>query len=127
MAIDGKIFTSEAEATDYEFNLSHIVLIDDDTEILEIFASSLQRAGFNNFKTFADPIAATAYISKTKVDHVFTDFHMPLKGMNGITIRDKCLELNIPCTTVSSDDKNADLSKIDLVKDIFPLLKTIND
>jgi len=127
MSLDGKIFTTEAEAKDYEFNLIHVVLIDDDADILEIFSSSLLKAGFKNFKTFADPMAATAYISSTKVDHVFTDFHMPLKGMSGMTIKDKCQELNIPCTTVSSDNKNADLNKVDLIKNIFPLLSIISE
>jgi DNA-binding NtrC family response regulator len=125
MSIDGKIFNSEFEAKNYELNLSHIVLIDDDAEILEIFSSLLHTSGFKNFKTFADPMEATAYISNTKVDHVFTDFHMPLKGMNGMTIKDKCEELSIPCTIVSSDYRNADLYKNDLIQNILPLLKTI--
>lgn len=92
------------------------VIIDDDSHILAALARHLDLEDVN-YRTFQDPLEAMNFISKNKIAHVFTDYHMKGYGMTGRWIKEICNQYNIKCSYVSGDDDVADISKMAFMLD----------
>ena len=121
---DGNIFESEQAAKDHEaLKLAPlIIIVDDDPDILETLAHLLNSSSINN-KMFLDPFEAMNFISKNKIGHVYTDFHMSGYGMSGKWIKEICNQQKIPCSIVSGDSSIADISKIDFMANFLTYIK----
>ena len=70
-----------------------IVIIDDETEILNVLSRFLTRNPNFSVTTYSNPITALNSISNTKVDLVLLDIMMP--QMNGLEVLEK-LKANNP-------------------------------
>lgn len=126
-AFDGTLFESEKAGIDYESFSQRVlfVIVDDDPDILEILSAQLTNTKIKH-KLFQDPLEAMNYISKNKVSHVFTDYHMKGFGMSGKWIKEICDQQNIECTIVSGDENVAGISKIDFVKNFMTHIKSFS-
>lgn len=127
-AFDGTIFETDQEAIDYELFCRQpaFVIVDDDPDILELISKRLERAKIKH-QVFQDPLKAMNYISKNKIARVFTDYHMKNFGMSGKWIKEICEQYNVNCSIVSGDEKVADISKIEFVKDCIPFIKSFSE
>lgn len=123
-SFDGEIFESEQDAIDHEAHCkdSVFVIVDDDPGIRNVLIMTLKRAKIRH-EIFEDPLEAMNYISKNKVTHVFTDYHMRSFGMSGKWIKEICGQYNVGCSIVSGDETVADISKIEFVTDCIPYMK----
>jgi FixJ family two-component response regulator len=121
---DGTIFDTEIAAKDYEasYPVPLFVIVDDDPVILEILTYFLEKSRIYHL-AFQDPLEAMNFISKNKIAHVFTDFHMKGYGMSGKWIKEICSQKGIPCSIVSCDEAFADISKNDFMDDCVRYMK----
>lgn len=117
---DGVIFETEREAKDYEFycRQSMLVIIDDDSDILDILGMKLIAANIKH-KLFRDPLEAMNYISNNDVAQVYTDYHMKGYGISGKWIKEICDQKKVSCTIVSGDSSIADILKFDFMEDVI--------
>lgn len=122
--IDGTIFDTEKAAKEHEASqqTSLFVIVDDDPAVLKTLSFVLHNARINH-KIFQDPLEAMNFISKTKITHVFTDFHMKGYGMSGKWIKEICDQKKISCSIVSGDQAMADISKIDFMSNCLSYMK----
>ncbi len=118
-ACDGTIFDSEQAAKEHEIlKRLPLVIVDDDPDILKILVFHLEKSQIN-YKIFLDPLEAMNFISKNKIAHVYTDYHMKGYGMSGKWIKEICIQRNIPCSIVSADPTIADIPKLDFIKNLL--------
>ena len=85
-----------------------IVIIDDETEILNVLSRFLTRNPNFSVTTYSNPITALNSITNTKVDLVLLDIMMP--QMNGLDVLEKLKDMNsdqkvIMMTAYSTLDK----------------------
>ena len=85
-----------------------IVIIDDETEILNVLSRFLTRNPNFSVTTYSNPVTALNSITNTKVDLVLLDIMMP--QMNGLEVLEKIKEKNenqkvIMMTAYSTLDK----------------------
>ena len=80
----------------------HIVLVDDETDLLYIFKEVLSSSLNCKISTFSDASIALKFIQSEKVDFVFSDIRMPV--MDGVHFLEKIKETNpdIPIVVMMS-------------------------
>lgn len=110
--------TFDETDSEHSKDFSMVVIVDDDPEILEILESQLKKNNIN-YKIFLDPLEAMNFVSKNRVAHVYTDYHMKGYGMTGKWIKEICLEKKTDCSIVSCDSSVADILKDDFIKNIL--------
>ena len=121
---DGVLFETQKDALNYELAHSQktVVIVDDDSEILEILSNRLQSGKIKHI-TFLDPFEAMNFISKNEIEHVFTDYHMKGYGISGKWIKEICIQYGIACSIVSGDESIADINKIDFLNDCVSFIQ----
>lgn len=85
-----------------------IVIIDDESEILNMLSRFLNRSGNYNVTTYSNPVTAVNSFSTQKYDLVLLDIMMP--QMNGLEALEKIMQINseqkvIMMTAYSTLDK----------------------
>lgn len=85
-----------------------IVIIDDESEILNMLSRFLNRSGKYNVTTYSNPVTAVNSFSTQKYDLVLLDIMMP--QMNGLEALEKIMQINseqkvIMMTAYSTLDK----------------------
>lgn len=85
-----------------------IVIIDDETEILNMLSRFLGKSGKYSVTTFSNPVVAIESLKRDKCDLILLDIMMP--QMNGLEALEKIMQLNaeqkvIMMTAYSTLDK----------------------
>jgi DNA-binding NtrC family response regulator len=85
-----------------------IVIIDDETEILNMLSRFLSKSGKYSVTTFANPVVAIESLKRDSYDLVLLDIMMP--QMNGLEALEKIMQINadqkvIMMTAYSTLDK----------------------
>lgn len=85
-----------------------IIIIDDETEILNMLSRFLGKSGKYSVTTFANPVIAIDSLKRDKFDLVLLDIMMP--QMNGLEALEKIMQINadqkvIMMTAYSTLDK----------------------
>jgi two-component system cell cycle sensor histidine kinase/response regulator CckA len=98
--------------------IHRILLIEDDADLLELFADALGRSGFS-VDRFTDPVKALALFEQNsdRYDLVLSDIRMP--GMTGIDLvrRVKRINANVNCVLMSAfetEHLESQLNELDL-------------
>jgi DNA-binding NtrC family response regulator len=109
-----------------------IAVIDDESDIINLFKEALQMEGFN-VHAFADPIEAFNHIQKSPMEYglILSDFKMPV--MNGNELCTKLLNLNHELKIIlmsAFENIEYDTSKFTFIQkpmSIARLLKTVKE
>jgi DNA-binding NtrC family response regulator len=85
-----------------------IIIIDDETEILNMLSRFLNKSGKYSVATFSNPVVAIDNLKREKYDLVLLDIMMP--QMNGLEALEKIMQINgeqkvIMMTAYSTLDK----------------------
>jgi len=98
--------------------IHRILLIEDDADLLELFADALGHSGFS-VDRFTDPVKALALFEQNsdRYDLVLSDIRMP--GMTGIDLvrRVKRINANVNCVLMSAfetEHLESQLNELDL-------------
>ena len=89
-------------------SMQKILIIDDETEILNMLSRFLGKSGKYSVTTFANPVVAIDTLKRDKFDLVLLDIMMP--QMNGLEALEKIMQINadqkvIMMTAYSTLDK----------------------
>ncbi|MFA7084292.1 MAG: response regulator [Arcobacteraceae bacterium] len=89
-------------------NTKKIVIVDDETEILNMLSRFLTKSGKYNVSTFSNPIHAIDSLKKDPCDLILLDIMMP--QMNGLDVLEQVMQLKaeqkvIMMTAYSTLDK----------------------
>jgi DNA-binding NtrC family response regulator len=89
-------------------SMQKIVIIDDETEILNMLSRFLGKSGKYSVTTFSNPVVAIESLKRDKCDLILLDIMMP--QMNGLEALEKIMQLNaeqkvIMMTAYSTLDK----------------------